>query len=480
MSNRGDMEYYLEAISVFYDEKLKFLSTKDNFLRCKRCPKDKKIKEEYDEVSLSCGGKDSEKDCGMKINIKFPVYLHYERDMELLKKELQDNIIFNYETINNHIDVSDKLADLTKKKKLIEEKMNDITDKFHKINVQNKKKDVENFYKSRVEKTKRCREILKSIDKFEETEKKILRSEYISLVKKLNEEYIEVKEIVDTFQPYHMVKKPDVSLFMKVESGKQKIIKKKKKPQVEEKEKEETVKYEKGDIVYWSSKGEILSGSIKTTKEVGGMLKVIDENQKLYYVPKGKLSKGEYEPEPQLEEEEETKKEEKPEKPPKQEKMYYFSRSKDNKWLSTFNVGNPFKYNGIEYPTVEHAFHAQKVADEDPMVETYRIALSTNVDDVLKPNEAKKFGSKASFKVNDFTLRDDWNSVRLKIMEEIEREYYMNNRELIDKLIETGEKLLIHKGFGIDDYWGVKGGDDKGENNHGKILMKLREEFKNA
>ena len=70
--------------------------------------------------------------------------------------------------------------------------------------------------------------------------------------------------------------------------------------------------------------------------------------------------------------------------------MYYFSRSKDNKWLSTFNVANPFKYNGMEYPTVEHAFHAQKVADEDPMVETYRIALSTNVDDVLKPNEAKK------------------------------------------------------------------------------------------
>ena len=119
--------------------------------------------------------------------------------------------------------------------------------------------------------------------------------------------------------------------------------------------------------------------------------------------------------------------------------MYYFSRSKDNKWLSTFNVASPFKYNGMEYPTVEHAFHAQKVADDDPMVETYRIALSTNVDDVLKPNEAKKFGGRASFKENDFTLRDDWNSVRLKIMEEIEREYYMANKELIEKLIETEE-----------------------------------------
>ena len=63
-------------------------------------------------------------------------------------------------------------------------------------------------------------------------------------------------------------------------------------------------------------------------------------------------------------------------------------------------------------------------------------------------------------------------------MEEITREYYLSNSDLTDKLIKTGEKLLIHKGFRIDDYWGVKK-EDVGENNHGKILMKLREEFKN-
>ena len=38
MSKINDMDYYLESISIFYDEKLKFLSTKDNFLRCKGCP----------------------------------------------------------------------------------------------------------------------------------------------------------------------------------------------------------------------------------------------------------------------------------------------------------------------------------------------------------------------------------------------------------------------------------------------------------
>ena len=48
------------------------------------------------------------------------------------------------------------------------------------------KKSIENFYRSRVEKTKRCREILKDINNFEESEKVLLRKEYVSLVKRLN------------------------------------------------------------------------------------------------------------------------------------------------------------------------------------------------------------------------------------------------------------------------------------------------------
>jgi len=466
MSGQSDIDYYLESISLFYDEKLKFLSTKDNFLRCKGCPTNKEFKEEYDRVSLSCGGKDGDKDCGMKIVINFPKYVHYEKDMDLLKNELEAGL--NLEKINEFMDVSESIEKDTRKRKKIEEEMKKITDNFYKINVQNKKKDIENFYRSRVEKTKRCREILKDINNFEESEKVLLRKEYVSLVKRLNEEYINIKNLIETFQPYHMVKKPEVTLMNKVESEKKKIIKKKKKPQ-----ENDGIKFSQGDIVNWDNKGVITSGFIKSSTEVKGMYKIVDDNGTTFYVPKDQIKKGEFEPEPQMEEEEV---QESP-KPEKQGKLYY-SNSKENKWFSTFNLANPFKYNGMEYPTVEHAFHAQKVADDDPLVEEYRLALSTNIVDVLTPNDANKFGGKTSFKENNFTLRSDWNSIRLKIMEEISREYYQSNRELIDKLINTEEKLLIHKGFRIDDYWGVKK-DDKGENNHGKILMKLREEFKN-
>ena len=62
-------------------------------------------------------------------------------------------------------------------------------------------------------------------------------------------------------------------------------------------------------------------------------------------------------------------------------------------------------------------------------------------------------------------------------MKDITREYYLANRKMIDKLLETGNIELIHKGFRIDNYWGVN--KNGGENNHGKILMELRNEFSN-
>ena len=107
--SKNDVDYYLESISIFYDEKLKFLSTKDNFLNCKGCVKKKYLKKNMIEVTLSCGGKDGDKDCGLKIIIKFPKYVHYEKDMEYLKNELEMNLI--YEKINEFMDVKDKLKE---------------------------------------------------------------------------------------------------------------------------------------------------------------------------------------------------------------------------------------------------------------------------------------------------------------------------------------------------------------------------------
>ena len=70
---------------------------------------------------------------------------------------------------------------------------------------------------------------------------------------------------------------------------------------------------------------------------------------------------------------------------------------------------------------------------------------------------------------------NDWNNVKLKIMEDITREYYLANPDMLEKLKKTETKELIHTGFRIDNYWGVKKGE--GENYHGKILMKIRNDL---
>ena len=148
------------------------------------------------------------------------------------------------------------------------------------------------------------------------------------------------------------------------------------------------------------------------------------------------------------------------------------SKSKENKWLSTFNRGEPFEYNNYTFPTVEHAFHSQKLDENNEKREQY---IEKFTDPEIEPNEIKKMGGRKYFEENDYKLRGDWNSIRLKIMEDITMNYYAANPEFLEKLIKTGDKQLIHTGFRIDDFWGVKKGE--GENHHGKILMKVREEL---
>ena len=222
-----DNEYYLEGIGLFYDEKVKFLSKKDNLISCKECPKNKIFSESFEEITLNCGEKNNSK-CGIKIKIKFPKYLHYENDMIKLKQELDNKI--DFDTIHKYIDVSDKIKQQSIKNNIIEEKIKEITDKFYTMNVENKKKDIQDFYESRIIKTKRCREILKELNKntIEDESKIILRKEYITLIQNLNKEYIEIQNMVESFQSYYMINKPDVQISLDSDDSQNKEIEKRK------------------------------------------------------------------------------------------------------------------------------------------------------------------------------------------------------------------------------------------------------------
>ena len=93
----------------------------------------------------------------------------------------------------------------------------------------------------------------------------------------------------------------------------------------------------------------------------------------------------------------------------------------------------------------------------------------------LNASESKKLGK-------TIPLRKDWEDIKLSIMKEIVMSKFLENEELTNKLLQTGDKKLIEGNYWHDNYWGDCNCDKckniKGENHLGKILMEVRKELK--
>lgn len=118
---------------------------------------------------------------------------------------------------------------------------------------------------------------------------------------------------------------------------------------------------------------------------------------------------------------------------------------------------------GLVYPSSEHAYQAYKTAIiEDRIIFT---------DKQLPAKEAKRLGKYLS-------LREDWERIKLEVMEDILRNKFKQHPTLSRKLLETGNLKISEGNYWGDDYWGVSLKTGIGENHLGKILMKIRNELK--
>lgn len=118
-------------------------------------------------------------------------------------------------------------------------------------------------------------------------------------------------------------------------------------------------------------------------------------------------------------------------------------------------------YNGIEYGSAEAAFQAAKTTD-------YNVKL---IFAKLNPSEAKRLGKQVQ-------LRLDWENIRLKVMYEVVVRKFTQNKDLTQKLLDTGDEKLIEGNSWLDYFWGMNYSCTKGKNNLGKILMDVRSELK--
>lgn len=129
------------------------------------------------------------------------------------------------------------------------------------------------------------------------------------------------------------------------------------------------------------------------------------------------------------------------------------------RFLSNFYQAT-VEFEGIWYPTAEHAYVAAKSLDQ-----SFRINISTSG---RSAGQVKRLG-------RTVVIRPDWRQVRLQVMYDIVRFKFANNSLLLQRLKDTGGAELVEFNTWGDTFWGVCRG--QGENNLGKILMRVRAEL---
>lgn len=139
-------------------------------------------------------------------------------------------------------------------------------------------------------------------------------------------------------------------------------------------------------------------------------------------------------------------------------------------FLSNFHP-SPLAWEGLVYPTAEHAFQAGKVPAEVDTVRRWVAAAET-------PAQAKRRGRQVP-------LRPDWDTVRLEVMASVLRAKFTANPDRQAQLATTGDHLLVEGNTWHDQFWG----DCRctrsvcrpaGANHLGRLLMNLRTELRNG
>ena len=151
---------------------------------------------------------------------------------------------------------------------------------------------------------------------------------------------------------------------------------------------------------------------------------------------------------------------------------------KDGTWFLSNMYPTNIEFDGLTYQTAEACFQAQKFKPEERIAFTNLDAGDDKRDDALG-RIAKKLGGKKGLRCLTQTEQAIWNSKRIPVMEEIVRQKFIQNPELKEKLLATGNAELVEgRNFMTDYFWGKKLSTGEGENHLGIILMKVREELK--
>jgi len=139
--------------------------------------------------------------------------------------------------------------------------------------------------------------------------------------------------------------------------------------------------------------------------------------------------------------------------------IYFYLKDEEHGWLSNF-YPSEFRYSGLEFPTNEHFYQAQKANDMD---------FEKWIANAPNPFHAMLAGR--NLRVEKGEKDQNWEHVKLTIMRiGLRRKFQIPL--LREKLLATGY-MPIHEDSPTDMFWGVKGKDWLG-----RLLVEVREEIR--
>ena len=329
------MEEYLDTLGTYYDEKVKFLSDviseKEGKLKCDDCDNKKNFDESNPEKFLFTCGSEKSGVCGTQITIEFPKYVCYDKELRKFKDKIEEGI--NWSVISKHLDVGNELKEQNEKKEKCLLAIKYIEELFNETNMNDKKEKIQKFYDNRIEQSRKCKSLIKDLEKEkDELKKESIRKEYVINMKKMNNEYDDIKSLINNINPYLQTELPKVTIHNK--NFEKKITKEKKKkkdsPEKPKKKKDSPEKFKKSEFkkdvrVSWFAKGQDNLGTVREDfSEVSKNIAIKDDNGKNKKIPYTRLTivKEEQE-EKQEEEEQEEKQEEEFEPEPEQEEQEF-------------------------------------------------------------------------------------------------------------------------------------------------------------
>lgn len=130
------------------------------------------------------------------------------------------------------------------------------------------------------------------------------------------------------------------------------------------------------------------------------------------------------------------------------------------RYLSNF-WSTPVEYEGVVWPSVEHAYQWAKSSDPARVEEFMG----------LTAGKAKRAG-------RETRVGPRWHSKKIALMRLLVLDKFRRNPELAEKLLATGDRIIVELNTHGDEFWGVvknEKGEWIGTNHLGKVLMYVRD-----